>query len=281
MLLYLLIPCLLNAQKVCGFFNDDVIIENARGLGRIGDEKWVVRRLPSSVRAVGKIKIKECFEDMMIASVLSEQTGYTVSIGDRVVVRDNDFTAILIRQQNYSPPSLTRSSTQPPVNPAEANFRRLRIGLSLGTLLPYQTLHQRTNYSYQAGASIQYLFTPRSALLFDIMYSFMDERAFPDPPSELTNQSVMVVNGVLRHGLYDVIYMDLGAGVYISRFSVSATANSRQINTLEYYYGVCAGLAINIIQSNSLSVFLNPRYHTYLLGSELIENLSVGMNFML
>ena len=281
LLLYLLIPCLLNAQKVCGFFNDDVIIENARGLGRIGDEKWVVRQLPSSVRAVGKIKIKECFEDMVIAGVLSEQPGYTVSIGDRVVARENDFTDILIRQQNFSQPSLSRNSTELSVNLEEADFRPLRIGLSLGTLLPYQTLHQRTNYSYQAGAIIQYSFTLRSALLLDIMYSFMDERAFPDPPSECTNQSVLIVNGLLRHGLFDVIYMDLGAGVYISRFSISATAGNRQINTLEYHYGVCAGLAINMVQSNSLSIFLNPRFHTYLLGSESIENVSVGMNFIL
>jgi hypothetical protein len=280
-LLSMLIPCLLNAQEVCGFFNDDVIIQNARGLGRVGDEKWVVRRLTSSVRTIGKIKIKECFEDMIIASVSSEQMGYSISIGDRVVAHNDDFTALLIRQQDIPLPPLYRNSTEPSVPAAEAAFRHLRIGLSLGTLLPYQTLHQRTRCSYQAGATVQYGFTPRSALLLDMMYSFMDERPLLDPSSKLTNRSVLIVDALLRQGLYDVIYMDLGTGVYVPRFSVSAKTGERQIETLEYHLGVCAGLAINFIQSNSLSMFLSPRYHTYLHGTELIENVSLGMNFIL
>jgi hypothetical protein len=281
MLLSMLIPCLLNAQEVCGFFNDDVIIQNARDLGRVGEEKWVVRRLTSSVRAIGKIRIKECFEDMIIASVSSEQMGVTISIGDRVVAHNADFTALLIRQQDLPLPPLYRNSAEPSVPAAEAAFRHLRIGLSLGTLLPYQTMHQYTHYSYQAGATVQYGFTPRSALLLDMMYSFMDERPFPNSSSELTNRSVLIVNALLRHGLFNVIYMDLGAGVYVPRFSVSATPSERQIETLEYHLGVCAGLAINFVQSNSLSMYLSPRYHIYQLGTELIENVTVGVNFIL
>jgi hypothetical protein len=281
-LMAFIIPGLLNAQEVCGFFNQDVIIENASNIGRVGEEKWVIREFDSSVEAVGKIKIREQYEDMAIATVSRVEPGHRIAIGDQVVSWHHDFSGLLERTR---PRPIQRPSVviyDPPIKRNNTPvFRRLRIGLSLGTLLPYQTLYQRTNYSYQAGAALQIGFTPRSALLLDAMVSFMDERSLVTNTPHLSNRSVINVNGIYRQGLFHALYMDLGAGVYIPRVSVSADTENRQIESLEYHYGICAGLALNLVETPSMSVFLSPRYHTYLIGSEAVENVSVGMNFIL
>ena len=276
-----LIPVFLHTQEICGFLNNSVIIQNGEHIGSVGDEKWVIRDSRSGMKPVGKIKIKERFEDMVIADVVDVEPGYQITIGDQVVNRNKEMKSILLAEQRVAADSRYIKLDEPLIVHSKPDFRRLRLGVSLGTLLPYQTLYQRTNYSYQAGAVFQYGFTPRSSLLFDLMYSFMDERQRPGNEVGLNNQSVLNVNALFRQGVFHSIFMDLGAGVYMPSVSVSADTKSRKIDTPKYHYGVCAGLAINFIQSNSLSMFLNPRYHTYLMQDKLVENVSLGMNLIL
>ncbi|MBN2105330.1 hypothetical protein JW835_14930 [bacterium] len=279
--LFFMIPFFLNAQQICGFLNNSVIIENGEYIGNAGDEKSIIRQSYSGQIKVGMIRIEERFEDMVIATVIDVEPGCQITVGDRIASREWPMISNLTKENKLSGNSPQNNYQQNDHNGSDVDFRRLRMGVSLGTLLPYQTLHQRTNYSYQAGAVFQYGFTPRSSLMFDLMYSFMDEQSRPKNAPDLNNQSVLNVNALFRQGVYHSIFMDLGAGVYVPNLSITASTDQREVNSLEYHYGVCAGLAINFIRSNALSMFLNPRYHTYLMRDKMIENVSVGMNLIL
>ncbi|MBN1780610.1 hypothetical protein JW948_05750 [bacterium] len=284
-MILILLPCLIHAQDICGIFNNSIIIQNGRDIGPVGDVRWVVRETRTGFMSIGQVKIKERFEDMVIATVVYTKAGYQISVGDLIATEEeemaSDLTIIQHVQTNralnagagISPGNVFMERSDP--------FRRLRFGLSVGTLLPYQTLYQRTNYSYQIGPVMQLGFNPRSAVLFDLMVSVADERSQPNQIAQINNQSVVNLNALYRQGVYHSIFMDVGAGVYVPKVSVTATPEQRKVNSLEYHYGVCAGLAIQCIRSNGLSLFINPRYHTYLMRNELVENVSVGMNFIL
>jgi len=281
LMLFFMIPFFLNAQQICGFLNNSVIIENGEHIGNIGDEMWVIRQSDFDHILIGKIVIEERYEDMIIANVVDVEPGFQISVGDMIVGQSGKAVCSM-KEKSNSYIRTIQNNSQPDIHiGSDIEFRRLRLGVSLGTLLPYQTLQQQTNYSYQAGAVFQYGFTPRSSLMFDLMYSFMDEQTKPKNAPVLDNQSVLNVNALIRQGVYHSIFMDLGAGVYVPSVSITASTDQRKINSIKYHYGVCAGLAINFIQSNTLSMFLNPRYHTYLIQDRMIENVSLGMNLIL
>jgi hypothetical protein len=278
-----LIPCLLSAQNICGILNNMVIIEDEARVGRIGDERWVIRESGSEIQPVGRIKIKDRYDDMVLASVLATEPGYQINVGDQITSDEEEIVSVFYLegtpqygQQNYSEQGRNIMILRKP-----SSDRHLRFGLSLGTLLPYQSLVRRTNYSYQIGAMLQFKTSPKSALMLDMMYSFIDKRPLSADASALNNQSVLNANVLFRRELCLPVFMDIGAGVYVPSLSVTATPDQRKVNTLEYHYGVCAGLALSFFQSNSLDIFVSPRYHLYMRQDKKVENVSVSMNLIL
>jgi hypothetical protein len=279
----LLIPWLVSAQNICGILNNMVIIEDKAGTGKIGDEKWVIRESGFGIESVGKIKIKDRYDDLLLARVLSTESGYQIIAGDRVSSDFEEIASIYEPEETarHGRNLTSRQSRNILILRESPPDPHLRFGLSMGTLLPYQSLIQRTNYSYQIGALLQYGTGLKSTVMLELMYSFIDEHPVSADVPALNNQSVLNANALYRRELCSPVFMDIGAGVYVPRLSVTAASDQRKVNSLEYHYGVCAGVAVSFIQSGSLDIFVSPRYHLYMRENERIENVSVSMNFIL
>lgn len=149
---------------------------------------------------------------------------------------------------------------------------------------PYANRYSDLRFSYQLGGIISYGFSDNASILLGVRYSMRHGPA-------VLNRSTKVIENenqlaglssdfIVRYRFLPGLALDLGACGWVPRLTVSAEPGKRKISEMEYYYGVCGGLMINLIQTPGFSINAIPRYSAYDLHGEVVENLTGGIELL-